>query len=431
MGVSLKITNVKALQAFQLMRQGSIILTGILLANSTIGIQAIGQFELLLFIGTTISLFWVSSFLHALLPLYPKLSFEKQRDLIFNAYLIFLAAGIFLFLLFLLAKPILLPLLTGQEDIPFFWLYLCFFIINLPSYLIEYIYLLDNRPKHIFSFGVLSFGLQFLVIVLPVYLGYGLGPGFQGLLALGIIKHLWTLRLVFRKGQPSVDLELMRPYWKLSIPLMGVAILGSFTLFFDNWLVGSVFKSEATFAIFRYGARELPLVTALSMAFGAALIPEIAKSQDFALAQIKQKSAYLMHLLFPISALLMITSYWWFPKVFSHEFMDSITIFNVYLLLIISRLVFPNSILVGKKWTNIQFWATAAGLGMNVMLSWWWVHSIGLLGIAYATIVAFFGEKLIMIIALQWKGIKFNSYIPCLTWSLYSAALLLLFYFVG
>ena len=417
-------TNVKALQAFQLMRQGSIILTGILLAKSDIGIEAIGQFELLLFIGTTISLFWISSMLQGLLPLYPELSFNQQRDLIFNTYLFINGIGILLLLIFLLGQAELLSLLTGQEDIPNFWIYFLFVIINLPTYLIEYIYLLDNRPRHIFSFGILSFGLQFLIIVLPLFMGYTLRESFIGLLVLGIAKHLWTLRLVFRKGLPKLDIKLAKPYWRLVIPLMATALMGSFTLFFDNWLVGFVFKNEETFALFRFGARELPLVTALSMAFGAALIPEITKSEAFALRQIKQKSAYLMHLLFPVTFLLMLTSHWWFPMVFSAEFIDSAAIFNVYLLLIISRLIFPNSILVGKKLTAIQFWATFIGLIFNVSLSFWWVHLFGLLGIAYATIVAFFLEKLIMIIALQWKGIKFSSYIPWTIWGAYSAALI-------
>ena len=424
-------TNVKALQAFQLMRQGSIILTGILLTKSTIGIEAIGQFELLLFVGTTITMFWINSMLQGLLPLYPKLSFEKQRDLIFNSYLFIIGSGFFLFLLFLFGHNFLVPLLTGQASVPHFWVYFIFIIINLPTVLVEYIYLLDNRPKHIYTFGMLSFGLQFFIIVVPLFTGYGLRESFIGLLILGVLKHIWTLRLVYRKGKPKFDRSLASAYWRLVIPLMGTALLGSFTLFFDNWLVNYVFRSEETFAIFRFGARELPLVTALSMAFGSALIPEIAKSEAFALRQIKQKSAYLMHFLFPVSLVLLLTSHWWFVHLFSPEFQDSVSIFNVYLLLIISRLVFPNSILVGKKLMSIQFWATFAGLVCNVGLSIWWAHSIGIIGIAYATIVAFFFEKLIMIIALQLRGVHFATYIPLLTWSIYSCVLLAAWYWLA
>jgi len=424
LNISLALTNVKALQAFQLMRQGSIILTGILLAKSTIGVTAIGQYEILFFIGTTLSIFWVNSMLQGLLAMYPKLDFTQQRDLVFNSYITILGTGILMFLFFLLGKDWLLPMLTGQEDVPYFWLYFLFFTINLPTYLVEYIYLLDNRPKHIFGYGIFSFGLQFAAIVVPIFLGYSFKESFTLLVVLGVLKHIWTLRLVFRKGWPKFDSSLLAPYWKLVIPLIGVAVMGGFTLFFDNWLVGYVFKSEDTFAIFRFGARELPLVTALSMAFGAAVIPEISKSEVFALEQIKKKSAYLMHLLFPISLLLLLTSHRWFPWVFSAEFADSVQIFNVYLLLVISRLIFPNSILVGKKMTNHQFWATFIGLVFNIVLSVWWVFVFGIVGIAYATIVAFFIEKMIMVIALQMKGVKLSSYIPWATWVSYSVVLI-------
>ncbi len=431
MNISLALTNVKALQAFQLMRQGSIILTGILLAKSTIGLNAIGQYEILFFIGTTLSIFWVNSMLQGLLSMYPKLIFTQQRDLIFNTYLTIFGTSILMLLVFFVGKNWLLPLLTGQTDVPYFWLYYLFFTINLPAYLVEYIYLLDDRPKHILGYGIFSFGLQFAAIVVPIFLGYTFREAFICLIALGALKHLWALWLVFRKGMPKFDASLLRPYWKIVIPLIGVAVMGGFTLFFDNWLVGYVFRDEATFAIFRFGARELPLVTALSMAFGSALIPQVAKSEAFALQQIKQKSAYLMHFLFPISFLLMMTSPRWFPWLFSPEFAESVHIFNVYLLLVISRLVFPNSILVGKKLTNIQFWATFVGLIFNIALSSWWVYVFGIIGIAYATIVAFFIEKLIMIIALQLRGVKLSSYIPWMTWSSYSIGLLIWFWMFG
>jgi len=406
------------------MRQGSIILIGIFLTKSAIGIDAIGQYELLFFIGTTLSIFWVNSMLQGVLTMYPKLNFEQQRDLIFNTYTTILGTGIFMLLIFMMGKHFLLPALTGQADVPYFWLYFLFFTINLPTYLVEYIYLLDNRPKHIFGYGVFSFGLQFLVIVLPLYLGYTLRESFICLVFLGVLKHFWTLWLVFRKGFPKFDASLLSPYWKVVVPLIGVAIMGGFTLFFDNWLVGYVFKDEGTFAIFRFGARELPLVTALGMAFGTALIPEVSKSEAFALKQIKQKSAYLMHFLFPISLLLLLTSRNWFPWLFSSEFIESAAIFNVYLLLVISRLIFPNSILVGKKWTKIQFWATFVGLIFNIGLSVWWVFQFGIIGIAYATVVAFFIEKLIMVLALQTRGVKVSTYIPLLTWSFYSVVLI-------
>ena len=130
-----------------------------------------------------------------------------------------------------------------------------------------------------------------------------------------------------------------------------------------------------------------------------------------------------MHFLFPISILLLWTSSYWFTWVFSEEFEGSIIIFNTFLLVIISRLLFPNTILIGKKNTKIPFWCTFAGLVVNISFSAWWVFEFGMVGIAYATVVAFLFEKLLMVYFLQRAKINFTRYIPVGWWLFYSGVL--------
>jgi hypothetical protein len=45
------------------MRLGAVVLTSILLAKSSLGIAEIGGYELLLYIGTTLTFFWVKEFI--------------------------------------------------------------------------------------------------------------------------------------------------------------------------------------------------------------------------------------------------------------------------------------------------------------------------------------------------------------------------------
>ncbi|MEO0339372.1 MAG: hypothetical protein AAF242_09165, partial [Bacteroidota bacterium] len=79
-------TNVKALQAFHLMRQAAIIVVAILFANQ-IPSETIGNYEQLLYIGYTVSFFWVAGLIQGLLTTYADYSGKEQDRLLWNAYL--------------------------------------------------------------------------------------------------------------------------------------------------------------------------------------------------------------------------------------------------------------------------------------------------------------------------------------------------------
>ena len=211
--------------------------------------------------------------------------------------------------------------------------------------------------------------------------------------------------------------------------MIGYALISGFPPVFDSWLVGWFYKDESSFAIFRYGARELPLAIALANALSAAMIPEVTKNKTAAFTIIKQKSLKLYHLLFPLSILLMLTSKWWFPLVFNADFEGSAEIFNVFLLVIISRLVFPQTILMALKETKIILGISILELLLNVVLSILLVQKFGLIGIAFGTVAAFWFEKIAIAIYLHFKHeISFENYTP-VGWFLGYSFLLVLSYF--
>ena len=154
----MRLTNVKALQAFHLLRQGATILVSILLAKSWIGTEAIGSYEKLLYIGYTISFFWVAGLIQGLLTSFSDRNAKDQKAFIFNAYLVFSGVSLFFFVLLWIGQKPALLLLTGTEVLPFYRLFLIYLLLNMPTYLVENIYLLSSQSKRIFQFGLFSFG---------------------------------------------------------------------------------------------------------------------------------------------------------------------------------------------------------------------------------------------------------------------------------
>src|SRR5690606_15005488 len=123
--------------------------------------------------------------------------------------------------------------------------------------------------------------------------------------------------------------------WPVAWPLMLFAISAGLARSFDAWLVAHLAGDEE-FAVFRYGAREFPWVTALVAGFSTAMLPLLADGGQ--LDQLKQRSGRLMHLTLPLVAGVMVLSPLLFPWVFGEAYAAGAIIFNIYLLLSLTQL---------------------------------------------------------------------------------------------
>ncbi len=182
------------------MRQGAVIGTSILLAKSGLSTAGIGVYEVLLYLGTVLTFFWVNGLLQAMTPVYTKLNEEDRKAFIFNNFLVFCGISLLLTLLLLTGPGFIVPLLTGLPELPHFYLYCLFLLFNLPTFPVEYIYLLRKEARAIVAWGLVSFGLQVAAVFLPVWLGYGLRESMLALAVLAAGKWLFTLGLVVKYG---------------------------------------------------------------------------------------------------------------------------------------------------------------------------------------------------------------------------------------
>jgi O-antigen/teichoic acid export membrane protein len=236
------------------------------------------------------------------------------------------------------------------------------------------------------------------------------------------------LFLVFVFGESEVWLDLLQlsAWLSLSLPLVGYALIGGFSQAFDGWLVNWTFQGdESQFATWRYGARELPFSLALVAGLSSGLLPGISTRLEETLAETRRRSLRLQHFLFPLATILMLTSRWWFPWVFSEAFVESVPVFNLFLLIIISRLVMSRTIMTGLKENGFVLGVSIVELGLNVGLSFLFVSRMGLLGIALGTVLAYTFEKIAHAARLYRKyGIRPGQYIDLGWLAFYSSILL-------
>jgi O-antigen/teichoic acid export membrane protein len=374
-------------------------LIGVVFAKSGLSIGQIGQYETFLLIAGAVSFFWLNGLIQGFLPLINKEAIEKKSPDLFNVFYLVtgfsVLSGVFLVVFehsisgFLLKKP----------SVPYLSYLLIYLVISTPASLVEYIYLVKNQGKQIIQYGLISFFLLFSLVIVPPVLGFGIEYSLAGLIASVVFRFGWLLVLLFKNARPAFDWTFIRIHLRSSSPLIVSMLLSGSAQYIDSFIVTSYFD-DATFAIFRYGAREFPLVLLMANAFSISMLPAFSDSTKLKvnLESIKLNAQKLGNWMFPMSGLLMLISHKAFPIVFNVGFAQSATIFNIYLLLIISRLLFPQTILIGLQKNKLIMWASFLEIIVNVTSSLCFVNIWGLVGVAYGTVVAYIFEKIFLMV---------------------------------
>ena len=425
-----KLNSISAFQFYQLVRYATLILTGIIFTKTTITQTEIGEYETFVFIAGAVSFFWLNGLQKALLPLTS--TNKNTKSHIFSSFVVLqvfsIVAAVFLFFL----QPLFSNFLLNGKNIPEIWLLLLFIIFGVPANLIEYFYIIKKQNNAIVIYSIVSFSVQLLLVALPVIFGHGISMALKGLVLSSVLRYLWLLIILISNHEINYSHTFVKEHLKLGGPLILATFLSGSAQFVDGFIVTSYFD-EGTFAIFRYGARELPLAMLLANALSTAMLPDFANENQLKLnlEKLKQSVTRLSHFLFPLTAAMLLITHPVFPVIFNPKFAESATIFNIYLLIIISRLLLPQTLLNGLQISKPIIIAALLELIMNVSLSLILVKYFGITGIAFATFIAYLFEKIYLTVQVKRKlQVRLHEYIPVKIYAFYSFAILAIFAFV-
>ncbi|MGZ5245396.1 MAG: hypothetical protein ACXWEY_16100 [Bacteroidia bacterium] len=421
--MQLQLNKLSSLQLLQVLRFGALFLSSVFIARLVADTHLVGEYENLVLIGSSFTFFWVSGLINTFIPFYQSVSATQTRNFISTTFILLSTFAFVFGVIVFLFKPFLFD--GKYAD---FSLYLIFAFFGAPAFLTEYIYLSINKVKSIAIYAVIISGLHLACVFLPLWLGYGMFGVLICLAASGVLRYIFCAFLVLKiSGGFSFDSALAKTFLKAGLPVAGSLLIGGSMLYIDSYIVRFNFDTTQ-FAIFQYGARELPFVLLMANALSNVGSAELASHHSkgnilTGLYYLKSKSLRLMHFLFPISLILLIFSEPLFKYLYAPTYIPAAHIFDVYVLLIISRLIFPQTILLAIHQNKKLLWATAFEWIIKIGLNIWFLYIFGLPGIAYATVLAYLSEKLIHIYFLRKENIYINQFIPVKTWLFYSSML--------
>lgn len=414
----------QAIQVFQVARFGALLLASILLSKSGMSVHDIGQYETCMLLAGTLSFFWINGATHTFLS-----QSRTGRSANLNSALFWSVVGISIVLvgaMLLLQKP-LLQLFKLDIDTRFFWLLIIFFVVNNLAFVVDYYLLAADNAKGLLRLSGFHLLVQTSLIAIPAFIYQDFESAFTGAIIFVAIKATITIILTSRNGGLALDIADVRNFLQKASPLILSFFLGGMAIYVDGIIV-TQFYDKATFATYQYGAREFPITLLLANAFSAAMVAHISSAPTDT-DKVLQGTVQLMKRIFPVVIVLMALSYWLYPLVYNPQFQSSYLYFNIYLLLTISRLCFPNAILLGQGRSKIILRAGIIEFMLNIVVSITLLKLIGIQGVAYGTVIALMVNKSILAYHLHKQGVPLHTYFPVRLAAMYGSALIAVFIF--
>lgn len=348
---------------------------------------------------------------------------DKQKELIFTIGTLFLFFGGLAFAVLWYVDLPRMALLYNYLP----WLF-CFLVLGTIASLSEHILIVKQKARTLFYYGFISYSSYFIGLAILIYTTRAIQPLFIGLAIWALFRFGYFLLLCIRESKARINFNLLVRFLVFGTPLILHVLLGGGMEYIDGFIVERFFE-RSEFTYFRYGARELPINTIFISALASAFIPLAVINLPNSLEQIKLRTNKLMNYLFPLSIVLMMISPFLFESIYSSEYIISAQIFNIYLLILCSRILLPQIVVYGKQKNSVLMVVSIIEFIINLGLSLYWMESYGLYGIAFATVVAFFIQKLILVIYI-WMvmQIPLKDYLNIPKYSIYTLALYATFY---
>ncbi len=389
--------------------------------------ETVAIYELIFFAAHLLSFAWSTGVNNALLAYYPTLVEEKKKVLLFNVVLLMFTFSLVVAILFWFFRSPIMSLLTDHSDLPYTQWIVLFLICSPSSVLVQAIYLLRNEPQKITIYTHWIFIIQLLIVATAILVLGTVEALIIGITLWSAIKFLYLIWVSQKYTRYRFDPLLYKTFLWFALPLIFQFVLSNGMEYVDGIIVTQYFD-VSSFPVFRYGAKELPITIILVISLTSAMIPLAVADLKGTLVQIKQRTKKLMHLLFPISAALILISPYLYKWIYSEAYIVSAQLFNIYLLILIARIILPQVVIYAKQRNGIILLFTLLELLVNVGLSIWWAQSLGLAGIAYATVVAnLFYSAMLVIYAKFALGVAPSTYIPLRTYTTYLIVLVGIF----
>jgi O-antigen/teichoic acid export membrane protein len=250
-----------------------------------------------------------------------------------------------------------------------------------------------NRVTWVVAYTLVSRLILVAAVLVPVWYVRDPTVAIQGTVAAAAVAFVPGMVLMIRAAPGRVGGSLgagIREQLKYAVPLGLGAMIGTF-----NKNIGSVMvagsSSKEEFAVFVNGALEIPMIVLITGSAASVMLPDLTRffseGKFEEAVQLFQRSAVKCGMiLIPLTGLLFVVAPALMRALYGEGFTGSAIFFRLYLLILPLRVVMFASLFQAAGRSDLVLKRTIYGLVVMVTLCWGFLHWLGPVGAALATV---------------------------------------------
>jgi O-antigen/teichoic acid export membrane protein len=268
---------------------------------------------------------------------------------------------------------------------------------DLPARILPNLAVVERRPKTAATYGVFRSLTISVSTLLPVALGYSPDVVAMSMsaVALGQLVFVFTVLRRCYRDVPRIESPVStRELVRFGLPLGATDMVSSFNNRFDQLLIVLSFPAES-FAVYRAGATQIPVVTRVPYLVATALSPSLVeafregRARD-ALDAWKGSITKVSLLVVPVVLVFFVGAEASIELIAGEDYLDAVPVFRWYTLLSIVRVAAFGAVIVAAGRPHYVLYAALFSFSFNVLLSVPLLLLLGFVGPAAGTALAFF-----------------------------------------
>lgn len=386
-------------------------------------VAANGQFQTVWLLFNTFFPIFLFGIPQSIYYFYPRTDHEGRGEFVRQTLVLLQVLGAVFFLFLFFISPLAARLYGSMELIPHFRWFAVYGFAMVAAGMFDMLFVVMNRHRWQAMVMAVEAVLFFCAVVVPLLVGADLIIVFKAVTGLALLKWAFVL-LALKSEIREFRLRWGLPQWSkvraqlaYAVPLGLTTAAGYLSMYLDKNIVRSFFESD-TYAIYVYGAMEVPFVAIVLSAVGTVLVPEISRMHHEGhaegIAGVWQRSIRKTGLLLlPVWVFLMIWATELYVLAYGAPYRESATIFRIFLLKLPLRITAYSMILSVIGFPKLVFRIALVEICVNTALSLVLVRLVGMSGPAIATVASTYVEVFMFVRAIQGKlGVRVGRIFP-------------------
>jgi O-antigen/teichoic acid export membrane protein len=267
---------------------------------------------------------------------------------------------------------------------------------DIPSRILPNLLIIEKRAKAAGVAGAVRAVALMVAVLVPLTLGYDIQAAFLSLSVVGVLLGAgtwWVVHRTYRGIAATTSPVSTRKMISFALPLGAQEIVANLNNHVDKYLI-LIFFSEAVYAEYQAGSWQVPLIPSLAYAIGVAYAPLFAVlykegKKVAAIETWRRQALGSMLIVVPVAAIFVVSAEEIIALLFPAGYAPAADVLRIYSILSLGRITAFGTIIVAAGRPNLVLRASVVSFLANLVISTPLVMTVGFLGPALGTLLAF------------------------------------------